>query len=97
MGRVYVNIEDRNEIVAFDSRTLKVQAHWTLAGCESPTGLAIDAKAKRLFAGCENQVLVVLSTGDGRSVAKLPSAGVRTPWLSIPTRISFSARTATAP
>jgi len=71
-GRVYVNIEDRNEIVAFDSRTLKVEAHWPLAGCDSPTGLAIDVKAKRLFAGCGNQVLVVLSTGDGRAIAKLP-------------------------
>jgi len=71
-GRVYVNIEDRNEIVAFDSRTLKIEAHWTLAGCDSPTGLAIDVKAKRLFSGCGNQVLVVLSTGDGRAIAKLP-------------------------
>jgi len=71
-GRVYVNIEDKNEILAFDSRTLKVEAHWPLAGCDSPTGLAIDVKAKRLFAGCGNQVLVVLSTGDGRAVAKLP-------------------------
>jgi DNA-binding beta-propeller fold protein YncE len=71
-GRVYVNIEDKNEIVAFDSRTLKVEAHWPLAGCDSPTGLAIDVKAKRLFAGCGNQVLVVLNTGGGRAVAKLP-------------------------
>jgi DNA-binding beta-propeller fold protein YncE len=72
-GRVYVNIEDKNEIVAFDSRTLKVEAHWDLPGCESPTGLSIDVKAKRLFAGCGNQVLVVLSTGDGRAVAKVPT------------------------
>lgn len=71
-GRVYVNIEDRNEIVAFDARTLKVEAHWPLAGCDSPTGLAIDVKGKRLFSGCGNKVLVVLRTGDGRAVAKLP-------------------------
>ena len=71
-GRVYVNIEDKNEIVAFDSRTLKVEEHWALSGCEAPTGLAIDVKAKRLFAGCGNKVLVVLSTGDGRKVAKVP-------------------------
>jgi DNA-binding beta-propeller fold protein YncE len=71
-GRVYVNIEDKNEIVAFDSRTLKVEAHWPLAGCDSPTGLAIDVTGKRLFSGCGNQVLVVLSTGDGRAVAKVP-------------------------
>jgi DNA-binding beta-propeller fold protein YncE len=71
-GRGYVNIEDKNEVVAFDTRSLKVEAHWPLPGCDSPTGLAIDVKNKRLFSGCSNRVLVVLSTGDGRSVAKLP-------------------------
>ena len=71
-GRVYVNIEDKNEIVAFDSRTLKVEGHWPLAGCDAPTGLAIDVKGRRLFAGCGNQVLAVLSTADGHAVAKLP-------------------------
>jgi len=71
-GRVYVNIEDRSEVVAFDSRTLRIEARWSLPGCDSPTGLAIDVKASRLFSGCANQVLVVLSTGDGRAIAKLP-------------------------
>jgi DNA-binding beta-propeller fold protein YncE len=72
-GRVFVNIEDKNEIVAFDPRSLKVEGHWPLAGCDSPTGLAIDVKAKRLFAGCSgNQVLAVLSSADGHAVAKVP-------------------------
>ncbi len=71
-GRVYVNIEDRNEIVVFDSRSLKVEGRWPLAGCDAPTGLAIDVKGKRLFAGCGNQILAVLSAADGHAVAKLP-------------------------
>ena len=71
-GRVYVNIEDKNEIVALNPKTLQVEAHWPLAGCDSPTGLAIDVKTRRLFAGCGNQTLVVLSAADGRFVAKLP-------------------------
>jgi len=72
-GRVYVNIEDKNEIVAFDPRTLKIEARWALPGCDSPTGLAIGVKTKRLFSGCGNQVLVVLSAGDGHAIAKLPT------------------------
>jgi DNA-binding beta-propeller fold protein YncE len=70
-GRVYVNIEDKNEIVALNPKTLQVEAHWPLAGCDSPTGLAIDVKTRRLFAGCGNQTLVVLSAADGRFVTKL--------------------------
>jgi DNA-binding beta-propeller fold protein YncE len=71
-GRVYVNIEDKNEIVALNPKTLRVEAHWPLAGCDAPTGLAIDVKTRRLFAGCGNQTLVVLGAADGRFVAKLP-------------------------
>ena len=70
-GRIYVNIEDKNEIVALNPKTLQVEAHWPLAGCDSPTGLAIDVKTRRLFAGCGNQTLVVLSAADGRFVTKL--------------------------
>src|SRR5450759_2529145 len=70
-GHVYVNIEDKNEIVALNPKTLQVEAHWPLAGCDSPTGLAIDVKTRRLFAGCGNQTLVVLSAADGRFVTKL--------------------------
>ncbi len=70
-GHVYVNIEDKNEIVVLNPKTLEVEAHWALAGCDSPTGLAIDVKTRRLFAGCGNQTLVVLSATDGRFVAKL--------------------------
>jgi DNA-binding beta-propeller fold protein YncE len=71
-GRVYVNIEDKNEVVALNAKTLQVEARWPLTGCDAPTGLAIDVKSKRLFAGCGNQVLAVLSTADGHVVAKLP-------------------------
>jgi len=70
-GRIYVNIEDKNEIVALNPKTLQVETHWPLAGCDSPTGLAIDVKTRRLFAGCGNQTLVVLSAADGRFVTKL--------------------------
>jgi DNA-binding beta-propeller fold protein YncE len=72
VGRVYVNIEDKNEVVALNAKTLQVEARWPLTGCDAPTGLAIDVKSKRLFAGCGNQVLAVLSAADGHVVAKLP-------------------------
>jgi YVTN family beta-propeller protein len=70
-GKLYVNIEDKNEIVMIDMSTKTVQAHWPLKGAEAPTGLAIDRKSRRLFAGCEKQ-LVVLNADNGNVIDQLP-------------------------
>jgi DNA-binding beta-propeller fold protein YncE len=76
-GRVYVNVEDKGEIVVFDAQTLAVYAHWALAPCEEPTGLAIDRVHQRLFAGCGNKVMAVVDTRTGKVVATPPvGAGV---------------------
>jgi YVTN family beta-propeller protein len=69
-GRIYINIEDKNKITAVDMRTKTVIASWPL-GAEGPTGLAIDTKTKRLFAGCDKQ-LVVMDAANGSVVTKLP-------------------------
>jgi YVTN family beta-propeller protein len=72
-GHVYINIEDKNEIVAVDSNKLSVNAHWPLGEGKSPSGLAIDAKHHRLFAGCgDNQLMVVMNADNGTVVASLP-------------------------
>ncbi len=69
-GKVYVNIEDKNEIAVVDIAAGKVLHRWPLSA-EGPTGLAMDVAKKRLFAGCEKQ-LVVLNAENGKEVAKLP-------------------------
>ena len=72
-GVVYVNIEDTAEVVAFDAKTLAVKGRWKIASCEEPTGLALDPKSKRLFAGCSgNRTLSILSATDGKPVGTLP-------------------------
>jgi len=70
-GKIFVNIEDKNEIVEIDARTLKVLNHWSLSPAEGPTGLEYDKTTKRLFAGCD-KVLVVLDATNGKVVDKLP-------------------------
>ena len=70
-GKLYVNIEDKNEIVVVDTKANTVTAHWPLSPAEGPTGLAVDLKTKRLFAGCD-KLLVVLDMGNGKVVAKVP-------------------------
>jgi YVTN family beta-propeller protein len=70
-GRLFVNIEDKNKIAVVDLRTNAVITSWPLSGADGPTGLAIDVKTKRLFAGCD-KLLVVMDAGSGTIVDKLP-------------------------
>jgi YVTN family beta-propeller protein len=70
-GKLFVNIEDKNEIVEVDLKDFSVKQHWPLGGAEGPTGLAIDKSTKRLFAGCDKK-LVVLNADNGNVIATIP-------------------------
>ena len=70
-GRIFVNIEDKNEIVAVDMKNFKVLNHWSLSPAEGPTGLAYDPGTKRLFAGCD-KLLAVMNAENGAVVLTLP-------------------------
>jgi YVTN family beta-propeller protein len=69
-GKLYVNIEDKNEIAEIDIKTFTVENHWSILPGEGPTGLAFDKKTKRLFAGCD-KLLIVLDAVNGKIVDKL--------------------------
>ena len=71
MGKIFVNLEDKNEIVSVDAKTFKVLNRMSLAPGDGPTGLAIDTKTHRLFAGCD-KLLMVMDAVSGRIVDKLP-------------------------
>jgi DNA-binding beta-propeller fold protein YncE len=68
-GGIFVNIEDRSELVAIDARSLTVKSRWPLAGCEDPSALAIDRRHGRLFSGCGNEKLMITDAKDGHVVA----------------------------
>ena len=71
-GHVFVNIEDKSEIVMIDQASNQVRARWPLAPCDEPTGLAIDTAHQRLFAVCANRLMVVVDARSGHIVAQLP-------------------------
>jgi DNA-binding beta-propeller fold protein YncE len=77
-GTVYVNLEDKSELVAIDSRSMKIKSRWPLAPAGAPTALAMDVQHHRLFsAGREPQMLVVLDSDSGKVIQSFPiSAGV---------------------
>jgi YVTN family beta-propeller protein len=70
-GRIYVNLEDKSEIAVVDIKNSSVVARWPLAPAEGPTGLAFDKNTKRLFSGCEKE-LVVLDAQSGKVVTRIP-------------------------
>lgn len=77
-GKVYVNLEDKDQLAVLDIHARKVLAHWPVAPGGEPVGLALDAQKGRLFIGCRKpQKLIVMSTKGGKIVASLPiGAGV---------------------
>lgn len=68
-GRIFVNIEDKSELVQIDAQKLKLLNRWSLAPCESPSGLAMDAKHRRLFAVCDNNKMAIVNADTGKVVA----------------------------
>jgi DNA-binding beta-propeller fold protein YncE len=71
-GELFVNIEDKSELVAIDPKELKVKSRWPLAPCESPSGLAMDVKSRRLFVGCDNKMMAVVNADTGKVITTLP-------------------------
>ncbi len=76
-GIGFVNLEESATVVSFDPRTLAVKQKWPIAGCKTPTGLAIDNATSRLFIGCRSKVLAVMDSKTGKVIKTLPiGAGV---------------------
>jgi len=77
-GKIYVNLEDKNEVAVVDIKARKVLAHWPVAPGGTPVGMSMDTGKRRLFIGCRNpQKLIIMSADDGKILADLPiGAGV---------------------
>jgi YVTN family beta-propeller protein len=68
-GIVFDNIESKNSIARLDAKTLKLTDTWPLAGCESPSGLAIDQTHRRLFSVCDGKKMAVTDADSGKVLA----------------------------
>jgi len=74
-GKVYINLEDKDQVAVVDSKAGKVLDKWSIAPGGAPVGMQIDPEHHRLFVGCRKpQKLMVLNTEDGKVLADLPIA-----------------------
>ena len=74
-GEIFVNIQDKSELMALDPNKLAVKSRWPLAQCEEPTGLAIDREHRRLFSGCRNKLMAIVDADTGKVISSLPIGG----------------------
>jgi DNA-binding beta-propeller fold protein YncE len=71
-GHIYINLENKSEQAEVDTKAMKLNRTWPLAGCESPSALSMDRKTRRLFAGCDNKTIVMVDADAGKVVASAP-------------------------
>jgi YVTN family beta-propeller protein len=72
-GLLYVNLEDKAEVVSFDPKTLAIKNRFPIGVAKTPTGLAYDPATNRLFIGCrEEPQMVVMDAGTGKVIAHFP-------------------------
>src|SRR5438034_10731089 len=69
-GEVFVNLEDKSQLLAVDAKKLTVKSRWPLAPCEGPSGLSLDNKHRRLFSGCE-KLMAIVDADSGKVVSTL--------------------------
>jgi len=76
-GMIYNNLEDKSEVVAIDSETLKIKSRWPISPAGAPAPIAMDRDHRRLFvSGREPEVLVIMNADTGKVIQSFPiSAG----------------------
>lgn len=91
-GKLYVNIEDTNEVVELDTQKMAVTRRFPLKPGVEPSGMAFDAARRLVFSGCDNEMMTVLDVNTGKLISTVPiGAGVDGNGFDPSTGFAFSA------
>jgi YVTN family beta-propeller protein len=89
-GRIFINVEDRNDLVVVDLKTRKLLTRIPLTGCEGPTGIAYLKASKRLLSSCANGVAAITNPKTLQAESTLPiGAGPDTVLYDAKRRLAF--------
>jgi YVTN family beta-propeller protein len=89
-GHIFVNIEDKNEIVEIDAKDALVSKRYSIAPCDGPSGLAIDPKKLLLYSVCSNKMMIVSDPATGKVLAT-PAIGSGVDGVAFDDGFAFSA------
>jgi YVTN family beta-propeller protein len=88
---IYDNLEDKNEVAVIDTGKHTVVNTWPIAPGEAASGMAFDEANHRLFLGCDNKLMVMMDSTNGKVVATVPiGEGVDANAFDPATRLAFS-------
>jgi YVTN family beta-propeller protein len=77
-GMIYDNLEDANEVIALDARTLQIRSRWPVAPAGQPVSIAMDREHRRLFiAGRNPKTLVMMDADSGKIIGPAFPIGAR--------------------
>jgi hypothetical protein len=74
-GNIFLNIEDKNSLVEIDAKAMTVKHEYPLAGCEAPSGIAMDTAHRRVFSGCSDSKKLAVTNADTGKVVAAPEIG----------------------
>ncbi len=69
-GKLFINVEDKNEIAVVDIAARKLITRYPMPGCQAPTGLVLTADG-RLISSCRNGIAKIVDSGTGKEIASL--------------------------
>ena len=88
--RVFVNIEDKDQIDVIDVSAKKVATSWSVAPGSSPTGMFLDRASHRLFVGA-GKLMLMMDVASGKVVSNVPiCSGTDATWYDAGTKLAFS-------
>ena len=88
-GKVFVNIEDKDQIDVIDVAAKKVAASWSVAPGSSPTGMFLDRPSHRLFVGA-GKLMVMMDVASGKVVSSVSiCSGTDATWYDAGTKLAF--------
>jgi DNA-binding beta-propeller fold protein YncE len=89
-GRVYSNIDSKDEVVVIDIKTHEIIAQWPTAPGKGGSGMAIDLANHRLFIGCDD-VMVMMDSVSGKVAGTVPiGSGVDANRFDPATKLAFA-------
>lgn len=70
-GKVFVAVEDQNQLAVIDTQARALVGHYALPGCTGPGGIAYAPGAGVLIVACSNKIAKVLNAADGADLGTL--------------------------
>ncbi len=73
-GKLFINREDSSVLTKVNAWTVQIEARYPIPDCKGAQGLSMDRVHRRLFLGCDKQ-MVIVNADNGAVVARIPVPG----------------------